>query len=243
MKTIRRYLLLTPFLALAPLQAQDTNIAPPPPPAEQPGEGRHGHGPKMGGLSEAERAQVKAAHDKAVQENPALQQNLDAARTAMEQARNAAAGSFQSATETARASLDQAHKALNDAMVRIDPTVAPLLAKMRPAGMLRDGKGGPGMGRGGRGGPGMANLTEAERTQLKAAREQAQNDPAVVTARDAMKAASDPEARKAAQATFRQAMHDAMIKADPTVAPIFEKMHPKGAPDSSEPTPPAPPAS
>ena len=243
MKTIRPYLLLTPFLAFAPLQAQETNTAPPPSPDQQPGEGRHGHGPMMGGLSEAERTQVKAAHDKAMQENPALQQNLDAARTAMEQARNAATGSFQSATETARASLDQAHKALNDAMVRIDPAVAPLLAKMKPAGMLRDGKGGPRMGWGGRRGLGMANLTEAERTQLKAAREQAQNDPAVLAARDAMKAATDPDARKAAHATFSQAMHDAMIKADPTVAPILEKMHLDGAPDSSEPTPPVPPAS
>lgn len=75
----------------------------------------------------------------------------------------------------------------------------------------------------------MANLSEAERQQVKAAHEQVKNDPAVAAAREAMKSAATPEARQAAEKTLHQASRDAMVKADPSIEPILEKLHPKVA--------------
>lgn len=99
-------------LSLAALSAQtpDTNAPaggpPPPPPMGGPG-GHMGMG--MGKLTDAERAQLKAAHDTAVKQNPVLDQNIKAAWQAMAEAR----------------------KAMSDAMIQVDPTVAPILEKMR----------------------------------------------------------------------------------------------------------------
>ena len=57
----------------------------------------------------------------------------------------------------------------------------------------------------------MASLTPAERQEFKAAREKAKNDPAVVAAK------GNPKAH-------RKAMYEAMIKADPNVKPILDKI-------------------
>jgi hypothetical protein len=215
--------LLLGFLPLS-LKAQNTNvpdqIAPPPSPG--------GHGP-MANLSDTERAQVKAAHDKAIQQDPTLDEKMKAAHQAMEEAK----------------------KAMHDAMIAVDPTVEPILAKMMPpkrAGKHESGQGGKGVPSSqsgvaspssstnanawqhlGRHEPaGMANLTESERQQLKALHEQVKNDPSVIAARDARKAATTPEARKEAEQSMRQAFRNAMTASDPSIAPVLEKLKPGG---------------
>ncbi len=202
--------------------------APTPPPSSQPsaegqsckGPGQHG---PMAQLSESERAQLKAAHDAAIQKDPSLEQGMEAARQAMEKAR----------------------KAMNDAMIAVDPSVEPILAKIAPP--KRGGGPGPGhppgnqAGQGtatnavrpwkhdGPGPKGMANLNESERQQLKALHEQVKNDPSVIAAREARKAATTPEARKEAEQAMHQAVRNAVIAVDPSVAPVLEKLKPAGA--------------
>lgn len=210
MRTPTNLLLILSCLALLPLRAQNTDAGSPPPPP--PLEGKHG---PMAILSKEERDQVKAAHDKAIAQDPSLKQKMDEARKAM----------------------DEARKAMNEAMVKADPTVESILAKIKPPakGGKWDGKKGerpePGKHRAGGPGkhPGMANLSESEREQLKGLRERVKEDPAVVAARDAKKNASTPEARRSADEALHKAMHDAMIKADSTISPILEKLRPAPA--------------
>ena len=212
--------LLLGFLPLS-LKAQNTNAPDQIPAPPSPG----GHGP-MVNLSDTERAQVKAAHDKAIQQDPALDQKMKAAHQAMEEAK----------------------KAMHDAMIAVDPTVEPILAKMMPpkrAGKHESGQGGPSSQSGvaspssstnangwqhlGRHEPaGMANLTESERQQLKSLHEQVKNDPAVIAAKQAKRSATNPEARHAAEESMHQVINDAIIKADPSVEAILEKLHPSG---------------
>jgi Spy/CpxP family protein refolding chaperone len=73
-------------------------------------------------------------------------------------------------------------------------------------------------GRGGRWQQRLANLTPEEREKLKAARQKAMQDPGVQAAHEKMR-----QARK----DFVGAIHGAMVKADPSVQPILEKI-PKG---------------
>jgi hypothetical protein len=61
----------------------------------------------------------------------------------------------------------------------------------------------------------MANLSQPEREKLEAAREKAMQDPAVQTAQEKMK-----QARK----QFRDSLQAAMLKADPSIQPILDKM-------------------
>ncbi len=86
-----------------------------------------------------------------------------------------------------------------------------------PAGQHEGGRhwgGGPG----GPGGPmreALQSLTPAERQQLKAAREKAEADPAVAAAQ---------ENAKSAMKAAHEAMRAAMLKADPTIGPILDKL-------------------
>jgi len=86
--------------------------------------------------------------------------------------------------------------------------------------------------------PGMANLTESERGQLKALHEQVKSDSAVSAAREAVQNAATPEARRSAEEAAKQVVHDAMIKIDPSIEPILEKLRA----GSEKPTPDATPA-
>lgn len=61
----------------------------------------------------------------------------------------------------------------------------------------------------------LANLSPDERQKLQAARLKAMQDPAVQAAHDKMR-----EAHK----QFRDAMRAAMLKADPSVQPILDKI-------------------
>ena len=60
-----------------------------------------------------------------------------------------------------------------------------------------------------------ANLTEEERTKLKAAHQKALSDPEVRAARDRL---------KQARLEFREVLRPALLKADPTIQPILDKM-------------------
>jgi hypothetical protein len=210
---------LLSVIALTPLNAQmegnatapmnEGNQSPPPPPTKE-----ERHGP-MSQLSDAERSQLKAAHDKAIEQDPTLQEKMKEAYDTMEAAR----------------------QGMNDAMVKFDPGVEAILAKIVPPKREWKKEGWPNQG--GKtlrpwkydspGGKGMANLSVAERQRVKVLHEQVKNNPAIVAARDAMKQATTPDARKEAARNLYQARRGAMVKADPSIEPILEKLRPQAA--------------
>jgi hypothetical protein len=63
--------------------------------------------------------------------------------------------------------------------------------------------------------PRWASLSEEERAKLKAAHQKALTDPAVWAARDRLR-----QARR----EFREVLRPALLKADPSIQPILEKM-------------------
>lgn len=63
-----------------------------------------------------------------------------------------------------------------------------------------------------------ANLSEEERARLKAAHQKAMADPAVQAAREKLR-----QARR----EFREVLRPALLKADPSLQPILEKMRPE----------------
>jgi hypothetical protein len=63
-----------------------------------------------------------------------------------------------------------------------------------------------------------ASLTEDERNRLKAAHQKALADPAVWAARERL---------KKARREFRDLLRPALLKADPSVQPILEKLRPE----------------
>lgn len=73
-------------------------------------------------------------------------------------------------------------------------------------------------GRGGRWQQRLANLTPEEREKLKAARQTAMQDPNVQAAHEKM---------RQARQEFLTAMRGAMVKADPSIQPVLDKI-PKG---------------
>lgn len=82
----------------------------------------------------------------------------------------------------------------------------------------------------------LKKLAPAERSKLDAAREIAKQAPAVQSAEAAMKAATTPEARRDAASAFQEAMHDAMITADPSLAEILDKIKPLKPVETPAPT-------
>jgi hypothetical protein len=63
-----------------------------------------------------------------------------------------------------------------------------------------------------------ASLNEEERAKLKAAHQKVMADPAVRAARDRLR-----QARR----EFREVLRPALLKADPSLQPILEKMRPE----------------
>jgi len=61
----------------------------------------------------------------------------------------------------------------------------------------------------------LANLSEDERARLRAAHQKAMMDPAVQAAREKLK-----QARR----EFREVMRPALLKADPSIQPILDKL-------------------
>jgi Spy/CpxP family protein refolding chaperone len=64
----------------------------------------------------------------------------------------------------------------------------------------------------------LANLSEEERARLKAAHQKALEDPAVRAAQERLR-----QARR----EFRQVMRPALIKADPSIQAILDKLRPE----------------
>jgi len=125
-------------------------------------------------------------------------------------------------------------KAVRDKMQEIDPGLAEIIKDQ----VKNHPEGGPGFGHGdgpGRG-PGFANLSEAERDKLMAVREKAKADPAVQAAEQKKGAAQSPQERAAAGEEYRKAMRAAMLKADPSLAPLLDKLE-----AAKPPGPPPPP--
>lgn len=162
----------------------------------------------MAQLTGEERARVKAAHDKALASDPSLKKTMDDARRVMEEAR----------------------KAMHEAMIKADPSIEPLLAKMGPPKPFRgDANTMQEHGEGRKDGPpGMAGLTPAEREKIRKVHDQAANDPSVVSAREVLSKATTPGAREEADKSLRKASFDAMIKLDPSLGPILEKLQAEG---------------
>jgi Spy/CpxP family protein refolding chaperone len=122
----------------------------------------------------------------------------------------------------AREALDkQLENAVNAAILAADPGLAPVLEKVKQsrdrAKGMRDR---------------FESLTPEQREQLKSARQAAKDDPEVVAAREKMKSADSPEARREAGKAMREAMKAAMLKQDPSLGPLLEQLGPRmGGPD------------
>jgi len=114
---------------------------------------------------------------------------------------------------------EEFRKAMREAMMKADPELAEIL-KNQFKGKMKGGK--PGEP------PGFANLSDADRQKLMAVREKAKSDPAVVAAEEKKKNAKSPEERAAADKEFHAAMRAALLKADPSLAPLIDKIKPPG---------------
>ena len=97
-------------------------------------------------------------------------------------------------------------------------TISILAAALQIAPVAYSQGGGRQRGGGAGGGGQMGNLTPEERQKVMNARRQAMNDPAVSSPR---------EKAQAAQKEFKEALDAAMLKVDPSLKPILDKM-PKG---------------
>jgi hypothetical protein len=139
-------------------------------------------------------------------------------------------------TETANREFFQA---MRKKMMEIDPGLEEIVKQNAPRERGgADGKKGQ-RPEGRRDNPGFGALTEPERDRLMAAREKAKADPAVVEAEKKKSAAQTPEERRAAGEQFRKAMNDAVLRADPSLGPVLEKLAPR-PPVAPPPPPPAP---
>lgn len=125
---------------------------------------------------------------------------------------------IQALRETAGKANKEFFAAMRKKMIEIDPGLADLVKDR-----LKEG-GGPGFGKGKDNG--FASLEEGERQRLMAARTVAKNDPGVQAAEQKKNAAQTPEERMTALKEYRRAMDEAILKADPSLAPVLEKIKP-----------------
>lgn len=109
----------------------------------------------------------------------------------------------------------QLENAMSAAILAAEPGLAPTLEKVKQsrdrARGMRDR---------------FESLTPEQREQLKAARQAAKDDPEVVAAREKMKSAASPEARREAGRAMHEAMKAAAIKQNPDLAPLLEQLGP-----------------
>jgi len=112
------------------LKAQD-DPAPPPGNAEGPGGpgvgGPGGHHHDLSFLTDAEKAELKKAHDAAIAADPSLAEQEKANQEAMEQAHQ----SGQPPTEDQRAAFKAFRDKMDAAMIKADPAVAPIIEKIK----------------------------------------------------------------------------------------------------------------
>ena len=128
---------LTLGAALAcPAFAQSTDTTSTPPP----GEGHHDHGP--GFLTPAEKAELKKAHEAAIAADP----SLGTEEKSLHEAMKAAHESGTPPSEADKQKMHDFRDKMDAAMVKADPDVAPILAKIKAH---HHGPGGPGGDAGG----------------------------------------------------------------------------------------------
>ena len=113
----------------------------------------------------------------------------------------------------------QLESAVNAAMLSADPGLASTLEKVKQsrerAKGMRDQ---------------FQTLTPEQKEELKSARQSAQSDPAVAAAREQMKSADSPEARREAGRAMQEAMKAAITKQNPDLAPLLEQLGPPRGP-------------
>jgi hypothetical protein len=119
-------------------------------------------------------------------------------------------------------------KAMRAKMLEIDPGLAEIIRKR--AGEHKSWKD----WKGSHSSPG--NLTEDELDKLLSVRQKAKSDLAVQAAEKKKEQATTPEERNAASENYRKAMHDAMLKADPSIESLLEKIaaKPPSSPNSAD---------
>lgn len=110
---------------------------------------------------------------------------------------------------------DQLETAMRAAMLAADPSLGPTLDKIKAARDRAKGMRDK-----------FESLTPEQKEKLKAARMAAKDDPAVQAAREKLRAAQGPEAKRAAAKEMHDAVKAAMLKADPSLAPLLEQLGP-----------------
>jgi len=133
---------------------------------------------------------------------------------------------IQDLKKAADASGENFRNAMREAMMKADPGLADALKKI-----FEDKSGNKGFKQGKSGEhqgppPGMPTLSDEERQKLMAAREKVKDDPAVQASEAKKRDAKTPEERGAAAQDFHKAMQAALLKEDPSLAPILEKIKP-----------------
>lgn len=117
----------------------------------------------------------------------------------------------------ARESLDQQiQNAMSSAILAADPSLAPTLQKVgesrERAKKMRER---------------FDSLTPEQRQQFKSAHKTAQQDPGVIAAREKMKAADSPEARREAGKAMHEAMKNAISKQNPELVALLDELGPR----------------
>jgi len=128
--------------------------------------------------------------------------------------------------EARRAIDQQLEGAMNAAILSADPSLAPVLEKVKGARGRAEGMRDR-----------FKSLTEEERETLKNARDAAKSDPAVIAAREKLKSATTPEAKREAGRAMYEAMQAAMTKQNAALAPLLQKLGPPPPPPGAPPMP------
>jgi hypothetical protein len=106
-------------------------------------------------------------------------------------------------------------RAMRDKMLEIDPGLADIVRKQaieRRAWKLWRGEGG------------LRGLTDEERTKLLQTMEKVDSDPAVQAAKEKRWEAHSKDERDAAIENYRKVLRETMLKADPSIAPVLDKL-------------------
>jgi hypothetical protein len=187
----------------------------PPPPGKGPGGGgemRKKRDRFLENLPPEARERFEAARNKALQD-PKIQE-------------------LRASAETANREFFQA---IRKKMLEIDPGLKDIVEQQTRRGEGPRENRREGRRDGGGRETGFSQLSETEKKQLMDAREKAKDDPAVQAAARVRDEADSAEARQAAGEEFRKAMHLAILKVDPSLAPVLEKLGPKPPPPGPAP--------
>ena len=166
------------------------------------------------------RERFKTAKEAAM-EDPKIQELKNEAEKASEALRSAV-----------RESIVKSDPALTDAVNKISEIFKKNRDDMKPEKGGKAGKRKEGYSP-------AAKLPPEAKSKLDAARAIAKQAPSVQTAEAKLKAATTPETREIAAKEFRQAMHDAILTADPSLASVLDSLD---APKPRRQNPPTPPA-